>query len=53
MKAKRLMHFCMVALMASMMISCNGCKDDAYGPEAVTGSRTIPTLANYIFALRV
>lgn len=38
MKAKRLMHFCMVALMASMMISCNGCKDDAYGPEAVTYS---------------
>ena len=36
MKAKRLMHFCMMVLMASMMISCNGCKDDAYGPEAVT-----------------
>lgn len=27
-----------MVLMASMMISCNGCKDDAYGPEAVTYS---------------
>ena len=38
MKAKRLMHFCMVALMTSMLFSCNGCEDDAYGPEGVAYS---------------
>jgi hypothetical protein len=38
MKAKKLMHFCMVALMTSMLFSCNGCEDDAYGPEGVAYS---------------
>jgi len=38
MKTKRIIHFCMVALMTSMLFSCNGCEDDAYGPEAVTYS---------------
>ena len=32
------MHFCMVALMTSMLFSCNGCEDDPYGPEGVAYS---------------
>ena len=28
----------MVALMTSMLFSCNGCEDDAYGPEGVAYS---------------
>lgn len=38
MKTKRIIHFCMVALMTSMLFSCNGCEDDAYGPEGVAYS---------------
>lgn len=33
MKTKGIMHFCMVVLMTSILFSCNGCEDDANGPE--------------------